>query len=65
MRRLKNALQVKSDIGKDPLRLQNKELESALQQLERQKTRAKLERENIMQLEAEKLKPSEEEKPKR
>ena len=58
-------MQVKSDIGKDPLRLQNKELESALQQLERQKTRAKLERENIMQLEAEKLKPSEEEKPKR
>lgn len=58
-------MQVKSDIGKDPMRLQNKELESALQQLERQKTRAKLERENIMQLEAEKLKPSEEEKPKR
>jgi len=56
---------VKSDIGKDPMRLQNKELESALQQLERQKTRAKLERENIMQLEAEKLKLSEEEKPKR
>ena len=56
---------MKSDIGKDPLRLQNQELDSALQQLEKQKTRAKLDRERFM-LEAEKWKPGEEEeKPKR
>jgi len=56
---------VKSDVGKDPMRLQNKELDSALQQLEKQKTRARLEREKIM-LEAEKWKPgTKEEKPKR
>lgn len=60
-----DAFQVKSDIGKDPLRLQNQELDSALQQLEKQKTRAKLDREKFM-LEAEKWKPGEEEeKPKR
>ena len=60
-----DAFQVKSDIGKDPLRLQNQELDSALQQLEKQKTRAKLDRERFM-LEAEKWKPGEEEdKPKR
>jgi len=56
---------VKSNIGKDPMRLQSKELDSALQKLEQQKTRARLEREKFM-LEAEQLKPGkEEEKPKR
>ena len=56
-----NAFQVKSNVGKDPLRLQNQELDSALQQLDKQKSRAKLDREKFM-LEAERWKqPGEEE----
>jgi len=57
---------VKSNVGKDPLRLQNQELDSALEQLDKQKTRAKLDREKFMP-EAEKWKQpgEEEEKPKR
>ena len=56
--------QVKSNVGKDPMRLQAQELDSALQQLEKQKTRAKLEREKFMVGE-EQRKPGEEEMPKR
>lgn len=56
--------QVKSNVGKDPMRLQAQELDSALQQLEKQKTRAKLEREKFMVGE-EQRKPGEEEIPKR
>jgi len=55
---------VKSNVGKDPMRLQAQELDSALQQLEKQKTRAKLEREKFMVGE-EQRKPGEEEIPKR
>jgi len=55
---------VKSNVGKDPMRLQAQELDSALQQLEKQKTRAKLEREKFMVGE-EQRKPGEEEMPKR
>merc|ERR1712210_331661 len=39
---------VKSNVGKDPMRLQTQELDSTLKQLENQKTRAKLEREKFM-----------------
>ena len=56
--------QVKSNVGKDPMRLQAQELDSALQQLEKQKTRARLEREKFMVGE-EQRKPGEEEMPKR
>ena len=62
MRQSLNAFQVKSNVGKDPLRLQNQELDSALQQLDKQKTRAKLDREKFM---LERPGEEEEEKPKR
>lgn len=55
---------VKSNVGKDPMRLQTQELDSTLKQLENQKTRAKLEREKFM-LENVRQKPVEGEKPKR
>jgi len=55
---------VKSNVGKDPMRLQTQELDSTLKQLENQKTRAKLEREKFM-LENQRQKPVEGEKPKR
>ena len=53
-----------SDIGKDPLRLEKKKLDASLEQLEKQKSRAKADRERFM-LEAERWKTEEEEKPKR
>jgi len=55
---------VKSNVGKDPMRLQTQELDSTLKQLENQKNRAKLEREKFM-LENQRQKPVEGEKPKR
>ena len=55
---------MKSNVGKDPMRLQTKELETALQKLDEQKSRARLEREKFM-LEADQLKPGDGEKPKR
>jgi len=56
---------VKSNVGKDPLRLQAKELDSTLKQLEKQKTRAKLEREKIMVGAEQRKLGEEEEMPKR
>ena len=64
MRLFINTSQVKSNVGKDPMRLQTQELDSTLKQLENQKTRAKLEREKFM-LENVRQKPVEGEKPKR
>lgn len=55
---------VKSNVGKDPMRLQTQELDSTLKQLENQKNRAKLEREKFM-LENHRQKPVEGEKPTR
>ena len=62
-RHFDKTLQV-SDIGKDPLRLEKKKLDASLEQLEKQKSRAKADRERFM-LEAERWKTEEEEKPKR
>ena len=56
---------MKSNVGKDPLRLQAKELDSTLKQLEKQKTRAKLEREKIMVGAEQRKIGEEEEMPKR
>ena len=64
MRLFINTSQVKSNVGKDPMRLQTQELDSTLKQLENQKTRAKLEKEKFM-LENVRQKPVEGEKPKR
>ena len=59
-----NTFQVKSNVGKDPMRLQTQELDSTLKQLENQKNRAKLERAKFM-LENHRQKPVEGEKPTR